>query len=117
MQNLSFDKDFNINALEMYGFDGSKPVRLKTDSNGVIQTNGITSEIDPLSIHLNQTSPQTLSGGAFAGSGLLKVTSGLLGVDTNTYALNSSLSSYLPLAGGTMLGTLTMGTHTLQFGS
>ena len=42
-------------------------------------------ETDPLSFHLNQTSPQTLSGGAFAGSGLLKLTSGLLGVDTNTY--------------------------------
>lgn len=38
-----------------------------------------------LAVLLDQTTPQTLSGGAFAGSGLLKITSGTLGVDTATY--------------------------------
>lgn len=47
---------------------------------------GSGGETDPLSIHLAQPSPaQTMSGGVFAGSGLLKITSGLLGVDTSAY--------------------------------
>lgn len=53
-------------------------------------------ETDPLSIHLDQTSPQTMSGGAFAGSGLVKLTGGQLGVDTTTYATAAQLSAYQP---------------------
>ena len=45
-------------------------------------------------LKLDQSTPQTLSGGAFAGSGLLKLTTGLLGVDTNTY-LTSTNGIYL----------------------
>lgn len=60
----------------------------------------VTTESDPLSIHLNQSSPQTLSGGAFAGSGLIKITSGILGVNTSTYlTTNSASSTYVPYTG------------------
>ena len=36
-------------------------------------------------LKLDQSTPQTFSGGAFAGNGLFRITAGLLGVDTNTY--------------------------------
>lgn len=56
-------------------------------------------------VKLDQFDPQTFTnlGG---GTGLMKVTAGLLGLDTNTYALNSALANYLLLAGGTMAGTI-----------
>lgn len=48
----------------------------------------LTSESDPLSLKLDQTTPQTFTnlGG---GTGLMKVTSGVLGLDTNTYLTTS----------------------------
>lgn len=54
-------------------------------------------------LQLDQTTPQTMSGGAFAGSGLIKLTSGLLGVDTNTY-LTSESDPLAVLATGTRAG-------------
>ena len=42
---------------------------------------GIDAETDPLSLHLDQTTPQTFTGGDVTGTGLLKVTSGALGLD------------------------------------
>jgi hypothetical protein len=44
----------------------------------------LVSETDPLSLHLDQASPQTFAnlGG---GTGLMKITAGLLGLDTNAY--------------------------------
>ena len=46
------------------------------------------SETDPHSIHLDQTSPKTFTAGTVTGTGLLKVTSGQLGLDTTTYSSN-----------------------------
>ena len=60
-------------------------------------------ETDPLSVHLNQSSPQTMSGGAFAGSGLIKLTSGLLGVDTNTYLTSVTAHNVLSATHGDTL--------------
>jgi len=42
-------------------------------------------ETDPLSLHLNQTSPQTFTAGDVVGTGLLKVTNGVLGLDQTAY--------------------------------
>ena len=52
----------------------------------------LQSETDPLSLHLDQTSAQTFTGGAVTGTGLLKVTAGLLGLDTSTYLPSFSAS-------------------------
>lgn len=41
---------------------------------------------------LDQTVPQTMSGGAFAGSGLIKLTTGLLGVDIVNYTGQEAVS-------------------------
>jgi hypothetical protein len=46
---------------------------------------------------LDQTAPQTMSGGAFASSGLIKLTSGLLGVDTNTYYKSGDTPTFAKL--------------------
>ena len=51
----------------------------------LIATPPIYSETDPLSLHLNQASPQTFSNLA-GGTGLMSVTAGLLGLDTAAYA-------------------------------
>jgi len=54
-------------------------------------------ETDPLSLHLNQTVPQTFVALA-GGTGLMKVTAGLLGLDTNTYLTTSDATiTYLKL--------------------
>ena len=45
---------------------------------------------EPLSLHLDQTTPQTFTGGTVTGSGLLKSTSGQLGLDTTTAGLAAS---------------------------
>jgi hypothetical protein len=42
-------------------------------------TEVVISETDPLSLHLNQTSPQTFTGGTVTGTGLLQVVGGVLG--------------------------------------
>jgi len=39
----------------------------------------LTAETDPLSLHLDQTTPQTFTGGAVTGTGLLQVVGGVLG--------------------------------------
>jgi hypothetical protein len=59
---------------------------------------GVLAESDPLSLHLDQTTPQTFTnlGG---GTGLMKVTAGLLGLDTNTYLTASDLTPYAKLDG------------------
>lgn len=53
-------------------------------SSWLSTTPPLYSETDPLSLHLNQATPQTFTnlGG---GTGLMKVTAGLLGLDTSTY--------------------------------
>lgn len=48
----------------------------------------------------------TSIGGLTTGTGLLKLTSGVASLDTNTYALNSSLGNYVLKSGDTMTGTL-----------
>ena len=42
-------------------------------------------ETTPTLLKLDQTTPQTFTAGVVTGTGLLKVTAGLLGLDTNTY--------------------------------
>lgn len=68
------------------------------------------SETDPLSLHLDQTSAQTFTGGALTGSGLLKVTSGLLGLDTSTY-LTDIIYDTTPQLGG----DLDLNGHNIDF--
>jgi hypothetical protein len=73
----------------------SKNIMLGTSSDdGVnkLQVEGtatVTSltETTPTLLKLDQTTPQTFSGGTVTGTGLLKVTSGELGLDTTSYAL------------------------------
>lgn len=52
---------------------------------------------------LNQTSPQTFTGGTVTGSGLLKVTAGLLGLDTNTYLTTVTAHNILSATHGDTL--------------
>ena len=56
-------------------------------------------ESDPLSLHLDQTTPQTFSGTGFTGNGLLKITSGTLGVDATTYISTLTTSTPTNLTG------------------
>lgn len=49
-------------------------------------TQSAIDEVYSEAVHLDQTTPQTFTGGSVTGSGLLKVTSGVLGLDTNTYS-------------------------------
>jgi len=80
-------------GIKYYGGTGLiKGLRAGTNitiDNSIIDYPMITSaggtETDPLSLHLDQTTPQTFTGGTVTGSGLLKVTSGELGLDTKTY--------------------------------
>lgn len=62
IQNLSFDKDFKVLAIELLGYDSSNNqlVRVKTDSNGVISSSGGT--------YTNATPVPTTLGGIEAGS-------------------------------------------------
>jgi hypothetical protein len=75
--------------------------RYPTDTSMEVYTpnNPPPSETDPLSLHLDQTTPQSFSAGAVSGSGLLNVTSGELGLDTNTYLTASDLTPYALLDG------------------
>ena len=54
---------------------------------------------DPLSLHLDQTSAQTFSGGTVTGTGLLKVTAGELGLDTTAYLPTWSAVADVVLSG------------------
>jgi len=69
-------------------------------------------------LHLNQTVAQTFTGGTVTGSGLLKVTSGLLGLDTNTYLTSVTAHNLLSathgdtLAGSPVLGDVMIGNAT-----
>ena len=83
-------------TLDATKLSGALPALDGSSLTGVLHS---FTETDPLSLHLDQTTPQTMSGGAFAGSGLLKITSGLLGVDTSTYL--TSLSGALLATGAT----------------
>jgi hypothetical protein len=63
---------------------GIKPDRLPIGTTGqVIKVAGgeptWADETDPLSLHLDQTTPQTFTGGAVTGTGLLQVVGGVLG--------------------------------------
>lgn len=92
------------------------------DNNGIIQfknSSGVWDSIAGSSDLANyllrdQTVPQTLSGGAFSGSGLLKITSGLLGVDTSTYLTTAvtsvSKGNGMNFTSFTTTGTITLGT-------
>lgn len=63
----------------------------ETAVDGFVANNGyLTSETDPSSLHLDQTTPQSFTGGDVSGSGLLKVTSGQLGLDSSTYLTSES---------------------------
>ena len=55
----------------------------------------LETETDPVSLHLDQTTPQTFSAGAVSGTGLLKVTSGALGLDESVYLSGTGTSGYL----------------------
>jgi hypothetical protein len=48
-------------------------------------------ELNNIFLTLDQTNPQTFTGGIVTGTGLLKVTSGQLGLDTNTYITTYNL--------------------------
>jgi hypothetical protein len=52
----------------------------------LLATPPVYTETDPNSIHLDQAAPQSFTGGAVTGSGLLKVTAGELGIDTTSIA-------------------------------
>lgn len=64
------------NTIGLSGFD---------NDSGFITAGDIPAETDPLSLHLDQTTPETFTAGTVTGSGLLKVTAGTLGLDTSTY--------------------------------
>jgi hypothetical protein len=73
-------------------FDGNNVSRLVNDVNYQTYSDILGfgflssfSESDPLSLHLDQTSPQTFTAGDVSGTGLLNVTAGTLGLDTSTY--------------------------------
>jgi hypothetical protein len=38
LQNLSFDKDFNVLQVEMLGYDGTNLTRVAVSSDGTLQT-------------------------------------------------------------------------------
>ncbi|TSC95247.1 MAG: hypothetical protein CEN87_259 [Parcubacteria group bacterium Licking1014_1] len=67
-----------------------------TTSGGVVTwaSPSAVAETDPYSIHLDQTIVQTFTAGAVAGSGLLKVTTGMLGLDTNAYITSAALGAW-----------------------
>ena len=65
------------------------PVSHWTNDSGYISS---FTETDPLSLHLSQSSPQTFTSGSVTGTGLLKVTSGTLGLDTTVYSTAASSS-------------------------
>ena len=54
----------------------------------VISRSVNATELDPLSLHLDQTAPQTFTNLA-GGTGLMKVTTGVLGLDTKQYVTGS----------------------------
>ena len=90
---------------------GAGTVFLAPSGDGASLTNVLHSfiETDPLSLHLNQTSPQTFTAGDIAGSGLLKVTSGTLGLDTSAYVTGTPWTGmgYLTSLSGHNISELT----------
>lgn len=73
-------------------------------NNGSATTNDITvnsvTETVPTLLKLNQTTPQTFTAGTVTGTGLLKVTSGTLGLDTTTYLdTTTAATTYAKLDG------------------
>jgi hypothetical protein len=65
---------------------------------------GSLTETDPLSLHLDQATPQAFSAGTVTGTGILKVTSGTLGLDTSTY-LNTVATPSATIGSVTFTGT------------
>jgi len=74
---------------------------------------GIIEEVDPSAVKLDQTHPQSFTGGDVTGSGLLKVTLGTLGLDTNSYlttesdplSIHKDQSTPQTFTGGAVTGT------------
>jgi hypothetical protein len=61
------------------------------------------------------TNLTSLSGLTYASTSFVKMTAaGTFALDTNTYALASALGDYLPLAGGTMSGSITYSGYLLK---
>ncbi|MDD4988903.1 MAG: hypothetical protein PHV42_00555 [Candidatus Pacebacteria bacterium] len=80
------DTYFNTDTNTQYiSLDGSTWTAVSSGGSGLL---------------LDQTSPQTFTGGAVTGTGLLNVTSGQLGLDNNSYLTTGSASStYVPYSG------------------
>jgi hypothetical protein len=60
----------------------------------------------------------SLSGLTYSSTSFVRMTGvNTFTLDTNTYATTASLSNYLPLSGGTLTGSLTLGSYGLGFSS
>ena len=84
-------------VVNAYGRDFAR--RYPTDTAlEVVTPGGLPAlETDPLSLHLDQTAPQTFTN-LGVGTGLMKVTAGLLGLDVNTYlTTGTAATTYLKL--------------------
>jgi len=84
----------SVNFEEEDGTPSTYPWQVKVpngtiteNSNGGVSLNfaAAVTESDPLSLHLDQTTPQSFTAGDVAGTGLLSVSGGVLGLDSNTY--------------------------------
>lgn len=90
-------------SAKLNGQSASYYLHSETDpvfSTWLSTTPPLYSEVDPLSIHLDQTSPQTFTGGTVTGSGLLKVISGQLGLDTSVYLTSVTAHNILSTTHG-----------------
>ncbi len=86
------------------------PVSITTDMVTDTRNNGIlTASLNTLQSNIDAKQPLDADLTTIAGlttDGLLRKSSGIWGVDTNSYALSSALSGYLPLTGGALSGAL-----------
>lgn len=118
LEDIERKADFALNRPLIQGVGGgSSGIRdIKSSTLNISKNNEIytINETDPLSLHLDQTTPQTLSGGAFSGSGLIKITSGTLGVDTSTYISTSTYTGKKCGLNGDIAGAWSRGITTWQ---
>lgn len=117
-QDLSADRTWTI-AAGISSVSGTAPISVSTVSGAATvsiatansTTTGALSSTDWNTFNNKQagsTNLTSLSALTYVSTSFVKMTSaGTFALDTNTYALASALGSYLPLAGGTMTGSIT----------
>jgi hypothetical protein len=100
----------SISATSPISYNNTSGVISIPQANG--STNGYLSSGDWTSFSSKQagsTNLTSLSSLSYSSASFVKMTaSGTFSLDTNTYVSSSALSSYLPLAGGTMSGNITI---------